>query len=140
MPMRRAMLCAAIFCAAAGAAASARGPAVSALGKVEPGLWQVRAEGEPVQNICLADPAALTQVRHAASSCARMVLSDAGGKAVVHYSCPGAGWGRTTVRAASATSVRIDTQGIADNAPFAYVAEARRTGACGGATRTSMVR
>ncbi|RYE91241.1 MAG: hypothetical protein EOO78_30685 [Oxalobacteraceae bacterium] len=141
MEVSRAIVCAVMACVAAEAAPAAQRamPTLAALDKVEAGLWEVHAPGAPAHNICVADPAALTQVRHGGAACARLVISDDASGATVHYSCRGAGWGRTSVRAASPTSVRIDTQGIADNAPFAFVAEARRIGACG-AVRTSLVR
>lgn len=128
MFLRGAFACALV--AVAASAPAAPRPALSALSPVDPGLWQVRAEGEPVQSICVADPAALMQVRHRRSACTRLVIDSGKERATVHYSCPGAGWGRTTLRVSSSSAVRIDTQGIADNAPFAFVAEARRTGAC----------
>ena len=59
-----------------------------------------------------------------------VIGSDAGG-ATIHYSCPGAGWGRTTIKVSTPRAVSIDTQGIADNAPFAFTSQARRVGECG---------
>lgn len=104
---------------------------LSAFAAVQPGLWELRAEGEPVRNLCLADAEALTQLRHRAGSCSRLVIADGKGAATIHYTCPGAGWGRTSVRVETPRLLRIDSQGIADNAPFAFVAEARRLGDCG---------
>lgn len=105
---------------------------LAALGQLEPGMWQLRAPGEAPRNICVSDPAALVQLQHARNTCRRLVVTNDKTVSTVQYSCPGAGWGRTTVRVSTPRAASIDTQGIADNAPFAYVAEARRTGDCGG--------
>lgn len=122
---------------APGAAAS-----LAALAPLRPGLWQVRAldGSRPATRICLADPTLLAQIRHRGVTCTRMAIADAPREAVVHYSCPGAGWGRTTVRVDRADAARIETQGIADNAPFAFVADARRIGDCPAGTPPSAVR
>lgn len=115
------------------AMAAAPPPAPSALDTLQPGMWRIRLLGvkeTPPLLLCVADPAALVQLRHRAATCSRMVISNAARETTVHYSCPGAGWGRTSLRVESAVQAAIDTQGIADNAPFAFRAEARRTGAC----------
>lgn len=101
-----------------------------ATGGLEPGLWQLQGGGQPPRKICLGDVAPLVQLRHADATCSRLVIADEHGGATVHYSCPGAGWGRTTLKVVTPRSVTIDTQGIADNAPFAFTADARRTGEC----------
>ena len=104
----------------------------SALDGVKPGLWTLTlAEpGAVPQRLCVGDPAMLIQVQHGGVPCSRLVLADKGHGATIHYSCPGAGWGRTSLRVESATNVSIDTQGIAANAPFAYRATAHREGDC----------
>jgi hypothetical protein len=124
------VLAAATVIAAPAATADLR-PPLSALAMLEPGLWQLRTEGEPTRNVCVADANALIQLRHKAGACTRLVIANEKASATVHYSCPGAGWGRTTLRVETPRLARIDTQGIADNAPFAFIAEARRIGPCG---------
>lgn len=106
-------------------------PAIPALASLEPGLWQLRGEGEATRTICVADPHSLIQLRHGATPCSRLVIASDKSSATIHYSCPGAGWGRTTLRVETPRLARIDTQGIADNEPFAFIAEARRIGPCG---------
>jgi len=106
-------------------------PSLPALASLEPGLWQLRGEGEARRTLCVADPYSLIQLRHGAIQCSRLVVASAKSSATIHYSCPGAGWGRTTLRVETPRLARIDTQGIADNEPFAFVAEARRIGPCG---------
>jgi hypothetical protein len=106
-------------------------PALPALAMIEPGLWQLRTQGETPRSICVADPNSLIQLRHRAAPCSRLVIASEKAAATVHYSCPGAGWGRTTLRVETPRLARIDSQGIADNEPFAFTAEARRIGPCG---------
>lgn len=111
---------------------------LTALSRLEPGLWQLRDlddAGAPAQSICVADPNMLMQVQHRNSPCSRMVLSNDAKGATVHYTCPANGFGRTTLRVETPRLAKIDTQGISDNAPFAYRLEARRTGACQAARR-----
>lgn len=110
------------------AAAPAQSP--PALAGLEAGRWEIVVEGQPPRNLCLPDAGALAQLHHAGTACERRLIGSEERGATIHYSCPGAGWGRTTVRALSATHARIETQGIAAGAPFAYAAEAHRTGTC----------
>ena len=122
------------------AAAVAAGPVLSlpALGAMQPGLWQLRAAGEPDRKLCLGDPLVLIQLQHGGVTCSHLVVASEKMNATVHYSCPGAGWGRTTVRVETPRLARVETQGIADNAPFAFTAEARRIGACDNMSRASI--
>ena len=110
---------------------------LTALSRLEPGLWQIRQlanRSAPAKSICVADPAMLTQVEHRNSPCSRLVIANEAESATVHYTCPAHGFGRTSVRVETSRLAKIDTQGIVDNAPFAYRAEARRVGACGGSS------
>ena len=107
---------------------------LSALARLEPGLWQLRNledQRSAPQSICVADPAVLMQVQHRNSPCSRLVIANDAKGATVHYTCPAGGFGRTSLRVETPRLAKIDTQGISDNAPFAYRAEARRIGACG---------
>jgi len=61
-----------------------------------------------------------------------LVIKDDSDRATVHYTCPGLGWGRTSLLVETPRLVRINSQGIAGRAPFAFDAEARRTGECDG--------
>jgi hypothetical protein len=106
---------------------------INAMTTVEPGLWSIHAldRGEPdVPAFCVADTTRLLQFRHPGQTCSRFVIADTPHIATIQYSCPGAGWGRTSVRVISPDQLRLDTQGIADNAPFALAAEAKRVGDC----------
>lgn len=110
--------------------APALGDQPTAVATLQPGLWEITAEGQPPRKLCLADAGPLIQVRHGAAPCMRVLIAQDRFGATVHYSCPGAGWGRTTLRVDSPRRARIDTQGIADGAPFAYRAAGRRLGDC----------
>ena len=121
----------AVAIGASAALSQVQAPRLAALAMLQPGLWQVRAEGEPQRNVCVGDANALIQLRHKANACTRLVIANEKSSATIHYSCPGAGWGRTTLRVETPRLARIDTQGIVDNAPFAFIAEARRIGSCG---------
>ena len=108
---------------------------LSALSKLEPGMWQLRdlddSRAAP-QSICVADPGVLMQVQHRSSPCSRTVLANDVRGATVHYTCPANGFGRTSLTVETPRLAKIDTQGIYGNAPFGLRAEARRVGDCGG--------
>jgi hypothetical protein len=113
--------------------AQPRQSGLTALAKLEPGLWQLRdldQRNAAGQSICIADPNLLMQIEHRNSPCSRLVLANQPKGATVHYTCPANGFGRTSLRVETSHLAKIDTQGIIDNAPFAYRAEARRVGAC----------
>jgi hypothetical protein len=110
--------------------AAAQRPA--SLGAVEGGLWEVDPLGPGARpKICAADPMVFASYEHRGKTCTRVVISDGPNGAVIHYTCTGGGFGRSTVKALTPRSLRVETQGIADNAPFQYVFQARRVGACG---------
>ena len=105
---------------------------IKALSTVQPGLWDIRSRDNPDANrvFCLSDVKILVQLRHPNSMCPRFVISDTQREATVQYSCPSRGNGRTTIRVETPRLVQIETQGIADQSPFAFSAEARRAGDC----------
>jgi hypothetical protein len=107
---------------------------LTALARLEPGLWQLRNldDRRPLPSICIGDPNLLMQVQHRNSPCSRLVIANGPGGATVQYTCPAGGFGRTSIRVETPRLAQIDTQGIVDNTPFGYRAEARRIGACGG--------
>jgi hypothetical protein len=83
-----------------------------------------------LQTVCLGDARRLIQVYHPRATCSRYVIEDTPTSVTVHYTCPGAGHGRTTIRSETNRLVQIDTQGIADGKPFSQAIEARRAGGC----------
>ena len=102
-----------------------------ALKGIEPGQWQLKeADGGGTRSLCLGNPATLLQIRHGSAQCSHFVVENSKQVATIHYTCPGHGYGRTTISVETPRLVRVDTQGVADGAPFADVMEGRRTGAC----------
>jgi len=111
-------------------ASGALAAAPSILSGVEPGLWEISRSGEAAKKICIADPAELAQIEHRGSRCTRDVLRESGSTATVNYNCTGGGFGHATITVITPRSLRVETQGISDNAPFKYVFQARLTGNC----------
>jgi hypothetical protein len=106
-------------------------PSLEALSQLERGRWQISdAQGGIPSSICLGDPAAFLQLEHPGISCGREVLANEAGAATVQYTCPGRGFGHTSIRVETPRLARIDTQGLVDGRPFSYRVEARRVGAC----------
>jgi hypothetical protein len=116
------------------AAAPAHAPQLAALTQIEPGQWQLKEPGASTiaRSLCVMDPAVLLQLGHKGAQCSRFVIADTPGTATVHYTCPGAGHGRTTISIETPRLLRIQTQGIAGGAPFDLDYEGRRMGACAG--------
>lgn len=117
---------------AGASAVPAQAPSLAMLDRLEKGSWQLRERGSNavVQTMCLGDARRMIQLYHPRGSCSRYVIEDRPDAVTVHYTCPGAGHGRTTIRSETNRLVQIDTQGIAEGRPFSQAIEARRTGAC----------
>lgn len=126
--------CSLAVCALAGASAvPAQAPSLAMLDRLEKGGWQLRergGQGAVLQTVCLGDARRLIQIQHPRANCSRYVIEDTPNSVTVHYTCPGAGHGRTTIRSETNRLVQIDTQGIAEGRPFSQAIEARRTGGC----------
>ena len=103
---------------------------LEAFSKLEHGRWQVRDSAGESRSICLGDPTALIQLEHGGVSCEQQVVASEKGGATVQYSCPGRGYGHTSIRVETPRLARIDTQGLVDGRPFSYRAEARKVGTC----------
>lgn len=125
--------CAAVGMVLAFASASpAQAPSLAMLDRLEKGSWQLRERGKDavLQTVCLGDGRKLIQIYHPRAACSRYVIEDNPDSVTVHYTCPGAGHGRTAIRSETNRLVQIDTQGIADGKPFSQSIEARRAGGC----------
>ncbi len=119
--------------ALAGATAvPAQAPSLAMLDRLEKGSWQLRERGKDavLQTVCLGDARRLIQIQHPRATCSRYIIEDTPGSVTVHYTCPGAGHGRTSIRSETNRLVQIDTQGIADGKPFSQAIEGRRMGPC----------
>jgi hypothetical protein len=105
---------------------------LEALSKLEKGRWQIRDLDAGVDRpaFCLVDPMALVQIEHDGAACASEVIDSGPDGGTIHYTCRGHGFGHSTIRIATPRFARIDTQGIKDNQPFSYRAEARKVGDC----------
>lgn len=113
--------------------APAQGPELAMLNKLQPGLWNLKERGtEESDRLCVRDTRKLLQLRHRDQQCSRFVISDEPNEVTVSYRCPGGGSGRTTIKYEGRGLVQIDSQGIAQNSPFAFAMEGRYAGACGG--------
>ncbi len=120
--------------AAAGFAAPAAGQRqpLAMLDQLESGRWELRLRDTrgPTEQICLHDGRRLIQLRHPASICERLIVSDSPGEVTVQYTCRGRGYGRTHIRRETGRLVQIESQGIVDGLPFDFTAEGRRIGEC----------
>ena len=114
------------------AAAPAHAPQLAALTRIEAGQWQLKEPGATgtARSLCVTDPAVLLQLGHSGAQCSRFVIADRPDMATVHYTCPGAGHGRTTISLETPRLLHIETQGIAGGAPFDLDYEGRRVGTC----------
>lgn len=126
-----------VFAVAMGAGAvlpaqAARAPTLSAFAAVEKGPWELHEIGNRrAPRICVPEVVEMLQVRHrGGAGCSRFVIANEPRTATVHYTCPGAGHGRTTVTVETPRVVRVETQGIAGGQPFNLELEARRVASC----------
>lgn len=115
-----------------GTTARADAPQASVLAAIEPGLWQLRdTDSGTVRSLCIRDPRMLIQLGHPGTTqCSRFVVSQGPRELTVHYTCPGAGHGRTTIGLVTPRSIKLETQGIAGGSPFQQSYAARRVGDC----------
>lgn len=114
--------------------APAQAPELAMLNKIQPGLWNLKERGsaETTDKLCVRDARKLLQLRHRELQCSRFVVSDEPDEVTVTYRCPGGGSGRTTIKYEGRGLVQIDSQGIAQNSPFAFALEGRYAGSCTG--------
>lgn len=116
----------------AGPTLAAQRPSLAMLDMLQPGQWEVRdrdlAGGR--SRICIESGRRLIQIRHMREACRSFTVQDTADAVTVHYTCPGNGYGQTSVRYESAQLVQLETQGIAQGLPFNFRAEVRRVGTC----------
>ncbi len=110
----------------------ARPGAFAAQHAASAGSWNIVFDDGTSRRMCLQDIEPLIQLAHPGPICGRFVITDAVDRATVHYTCPGAGWGRTSLLVETSRLVRVNSQGIVNRMPFAFDAEARRVGECDG--------
>lgn len=112
--------------------AHADAPQTSVLTTIEPGQWQLHdTDDDSRRNLCVRDPRVLLQLGHAdTAQCSRFVVSQSPRELTIHYTCPGAGHGRTTIGLVTPRSIKLETQGVAGGLPFQQNYAGRRTGVC----------
>lgn len=133
LAVRPLLACALVAGGFVASAGLAHGPALQMLDRLQPGMWEMRLrDGGPAKRMCLANGRPLIQIRHPGAACQMHVVDDGADSVTVNYTCPGAGYGRTTVRLETPTLAQLETQGIASGTPFDFTAEVRRVGACTG--------
>lgn len=116
------------------AAAVAEKRPLAMLDQLAAGEWELREHGEGSQpgKLCLRGGRDLIQLRHPGAPCSIVVVDDRPNEVTVQYTCAGRGYGRTHIRRETNGLVQVDGQGIVGGQPFAFAAEGRRIGACGG--------
>lgn len=114
--------------------APAQAPELAMLGKLQPGLWNLKERGsaDASDKLCVRDLRKLLQLGHRDAQCSRYVVSDEPNEVTVTYRCTGGGSGRTTIKYEGRGLIQIDSQGIAQNSPFAFAMEGRYAGTCTG--------
>jgi hypothetical protein len=109
----------------------AQGNGLAMLGTLAKGEWTIRQRGgAPDRKICVKSGAELIQLMHRESGCSQFVVEDGAARVTVQYTCPGNGYGRTSIRRETPALVQLESQGIEGRTPFQLTAEARRTGTC----------
>ena len=126
--MRKVLILAALMAAPAGAHLASPPPG---LAEVHGGLWEIVGAPGGAARQCVSDVLKLAQFEHRTRNCSRTV-SNKPGSSIVTYNCGPGDFGQSQVDVLTPRSLRVRTQGIADQMPFNYVFQARRVGDCGG--------
>lgn len=109
----------------------AQGNGLAMLGTLTKGEWLIkRRDGAADRKICVKSGAELIQLMHRETGCSQFVVEDGAVKVTVQYTCPGNGYGRTSIRRETPSLVQLESQGIQEGTPFQLTAEARRIGPC----------
>src|SRR5690606_36830466 len=81
------------------APATAQGPELAMLNALQDGAWDIRIRGDDAgSRVCLRTGRELIQIRHRGERCSHVTVEDGAASVTVQYSCPGNGYGRTTIR------------------------------------------
>lgn len=116
---------------AGGMPVAAQAPDLAMLGTLDRGAWELRLRGGSApQRLCVRTGREFIQIVHRQRGCTSLVVEDGRSSVTVQYTCPGEGYGRTTIRREGSGLVQIRSQGIQAGAPFSLEGEARRIGAC----------
>lgn len=113
-----------------GGATAQRHPALTALGGVELGQWQLKSPDGRIRKMCVNARWMLLQPMHGTAQCEHFVMENTPRSATIRYTCPSHGHGRTTLAVETPRLVSIETSGVADGAPFSEQFEGRKIGSC----------
>jgi hypothetical protein len=109
----------------------AQGAGLATLGSLAKGEWTINdRSGSPDRKLCLRAGTELIQIKHRDPDCSRFIIEDGASRVTVQYTCPGNGYGRTSIRRETGALVQLQSEGIYEGVPFKLTAEARRTGSC----------
>lgn len=138
MPVTRFLMAVGMGLSAVVLGAATLPPIISGSG----GLWEVSrsATGANADRRCVPSASVLAQWEHRSAQCTRTVVSSTASEAIIHYTCPGGGFGQSKLKVITPRTLRIETQGISDGFPFNYVLHARRVGDCPAALRPRLTR
>ncbi|WP_223262852.1 hypothetical protein [Sphingobium sp. SCG-1] len=101
------------------------------LAALESGQWVLKdRETGRERRLCLGDRRQLLQLRQVRHQCARFVVTDSERQVSVTNDCGAAGNERTDIRIETPRLFQLQSQGIADGAPFAAAIEGRHVGIC----------
>lgn len=129
LSLRLMALGAAIF--AISVPALAQAPELRMLDQLSRGGWTLSLRDDnTVRKICLRSGRELIQLRHTQGGCSRFIVQDKPNEVVVQYTCPGDGYGRTSIRLENNRLVQVQSQGIKSGTPFSIQGEARYNGKC----------
>lgn len=110
---------------------AAQAPELVMLAGLQKGAWTLRIRDTGAQQrICVRDGRELIQIQHRQPACRSFVVSDQPDQVIVQYTCPGNGYGRTSVRREGNGLLQVQSQGIHNGTPFAFSGEARFAGRC----------
>ena len=129
-PVMRSALAGALLLLGADELAAQRQGGLALLDGIERGQWLLRESAGGERRLCVGNPAMLLQIEHGRDQCEHFVMSQARDTVTIRYTCPNHGHGRTTISVETPRLIRIETQGVADGAPFSEEFEARRAGNC----------
>ena len=109
-----------------------RAETTTALTRINPGFWQLQEiDGPGRHQVCATDPGRLLRLREPSASCPQYVLDSDRRSMTASYTCSGGSWGRSVLTVRSASSIKLETQGVADGAPFAVDYNGKLVGSCG---------
>lgn len=109
----------------------AQADGLSAMAGLRPGSYEARNLDTGAQRrICVRTQTDLVQLRHSGVSCTHYVIEDKPNALGVRYSCPGGDWGLTRVRSEGRDLGQVESQGIAQGAPFSVRLELRYREPC----------